>query len=822
MIPTLDDLKAKLSGITYFTVLDLKDGFYQVELTEESSNLYSFSTPFGTYKFLRLPFGITVAPEVFQRMNENIFGDIEGVFIYIDDILVTGKTEEEHNRRLEIVMQRAKLNNIIFNSEKLQYKVPEVSFLGHLFNSDGVKSDPNRVKAIVEMKSPNSKKELQRYLGMINYLRSFIPNLASITEPLRHLLKNNVSFLWSKCHQNAVSNLQKLITNTPILQPFDQNKHIVIQTDASKSGLGCVLMQNKNPIAFASRSLTEAEQNYAQVEKEMLAIVYACSKFHYYIYGRTVEIQTDHKPLVSIMKNELAKIHSSRLQRMKMKLLIYKTNVVYVPGKYMHIADHLSRSYLTDEISTDFAEYEDVVHSINISTDKLKEFKYYTKNDYILNELTKVFKVGWPKDKNKIKDEIRPYWKFRNEIYVDDDIVYLDERIIVPKKLQKEMLKKLHESHLGITKTRNRARQILYWPGIDGDIENMILQCRVCEKFQKSNCKEPLISHSVPNYPFEKIGCDIMTYGSKDYLIVIDYLSKWLEIIKLCNKQSGEIINHLKNIFSTHGIPRILIADNMPFSSREMQQFSNEWNFEIKNSSPIYPRANGQAEKAVDISKNLMKKAFESGVDISLTLLEYRNHPVSQLQYSPAQLLMSRHTRTKFPMKESLMQPKIQNVAAKLKEIQCKSKEHYDKTSKIRQALSVGDNVTYQQNKQWYPAKILKIHDNPRSYVIRNAQNNVIRRNKIHLRKSHSKINPTQDVYSGLISNDEIDTDRLENVNKVNDNDVFTNHTQNEGVCSETESETREESGMSHGVTTRSGRLIKIPKKLKDYEMNFD
>lgn len=740
-IPTLEDLKSKLHGAKYFTVLDLKDGFYQIELSPESSKLCSFSSPFGTYKFKRLPFGINVAPEQFQKLNEKNFSGLEGTVVYIDDILVWGKTLEDHDRNLDSVVKRARNLNIKFNKEKLQYRVAEVKFLGHIFNKNGVMSDPQRIKAINSMPEPTSKKDLQRYLGMINYLRSFIPNLAQKTEPLRQLLKNDVEFVWDNIHKKTVENLKQIITNTPVLAVFNENQKIVIQTDASKSGIGCVLLQNKKPVAFASRSLNETEKNYAQVEKELLAIVYSCLKFHNYIYGREVEIHTDHKPLVSIMKNEMNKINSSRLQRMKMKLLIYNTNVFYVPGKELHIADHLSRSYLNDEPSVEFKEYEEIIHTINMSNEKELKFQIETSNDAVLKNIIEVYNKGWPLEKRKLTDNIKQYWKFRNDIFVDNGLVYLGDRIIVPTSLRQEMLKLLHESHIGMTKTKMRARQLLYWPGIDTDIENYIASCRICEKFRPENYKEPMIPHPVPSFPFEYIGCDIMTYANIDYLVVIDYYSKWLDVVPVKTKQSREQIDILKQIFATHGIPKKLVADNQPFASKEFIEFAKKWSFEIVNTSPVYPRSNGQSEKAVHVAKMLVKKSIDGRTELPYVLLEYRNHPVARLESSPNQILMSRRTRTKIPMKDVLLKPAIEkNISKKLTENQEQYKLYYDKTARLRKSFSPGDFVTYKYKNEWHPAQIIRRHSSPRSYIIKNQQNRYLRRNQFHLRKSFNPL----------------------------------------------------------------------------------
>ena len=303
--------------------------------------MYVLITPFGCYKFLRLPFGIKIAPEVFQKYNEINFADIPGVLIYIDDVLISASTIEEHDKILQQVMDRAKQLNIKFNLQKFQYRVTEVKYLGQIISEKGIQCDPDRVLGIQKIGSPNDKKGLQKILGLINYVRNFIPNLSEISSPLRGLLKNNVVFQWLPCHDDCLNKIKNILANAPVLKTFDKYEEITLECDASKSGLGCCLLQEGRPISFASRSLSDAEIRYAQIEKEFLAIVFACQKFHYYIYGRPVNVKPDHKPLVHIMQKEYHAIPSAKLQRMKLRLTKYNLKLNYIPGKLLYIADLL-------------------------------------------------------------------------------------------------------------------------------------------------------------------------------------------------------------------------------------------------------------------------------------------------------------------------------------------------------------------------------------------------------------------------------------------------------------------------------------------------
>lgn len=297
MIPTLEDISQKIHGAEFYTVLDLKDGFYQIELDVEASKLCTFSTPFGCYRFKRFPFGLKMGPELCQKYNTEHFGKIDGTAIYLDDILVTGKTKTEHDSNLRKVADIAREKNIKFNLKKLQFCRRQIKYIGHIFSSEGVQTDPERIKAIELMKQPKNVKELQRFLGVINYVEKFIPNKSERTAKLRELLKKDVEWIWLPDHEAEFKSLKAILTSAPVLKIFDNNKQCTIQCDASKDGLGYCLLQEGKPIAYGSKSLTEAQRNYGQIEKEFLAILSACNRFHHYIYGREVIVQTDHKPL---------------------------------------------------------------------------------------------------------------------------------------------------------------------------------------------------------------------------------------------------------------------------------------------------------------------------------------------------------------------------------------------------------------------------------------------------------------------------------------------------------------------------------------------
>lgn len=259
---------------------------------------------------------------------------------YFDDILCAAKSKEELDEIVKEVLRVARVNNIKFNPDKMQYFMSSVKFLGFIFNKEGHKPDTDRIEAINGLSTPKNRKELQSFLGMVNCLRSFLPKLSEVTSPLRNLLKKDVDWLWTMGHENSFQKIKEMICNITLLTSFDPKKEITIQADASKDAIGCTLMQEGKPVLHASRSLSDCECQYAQIEKELLAVTFAFTKFHNFVYGHNeVTCFTDHSPLTSIVKKDISKIQNNRLRRLRLKLLPYKFELKYLPGKLMVVAD---------------------------------------------------------------------------------------------------------------------------------------------------------------------------------------------------------------------------------------------------------------------------------------------------------------------------------------------------------------------------------------------------------------------------------------------------------------------------------------------------
>ena len=362
---SIEEITTRTNGSKYFTTLDANMGYFQIALDEESQKYTVFITPFGRYKYLRLPMGIKSAPEIYQRAMNDMFQDCEGVEVIMDDILVHAPTLELHNARLQQVLERCRERNLKLNLSKTRLCSEDVEYIGHRLTKDGVKIGESKVAAVVNMPEPKSIAEIQTLLGMVTYTCKFLPNLSAVDEPLRNLIKEShedqFKFHFDQIHKESFEKLKQMMTTAPVLKYYSQTEPIVLSNDASQAGLGTVLMQGGRPVAYASKALTKAEFGYSQIEKEMLAIVFAFKKFHSYLYGRTdVTVETDHLPLVRIFVKHLHLV-PLRLQKMRMTLQMYDFTVIGKSGKDIPVADALSRAYLP---STEMKLMKDVNYAV--------------------------------------------------------------------------------------------------------------------------------------------------------------------------------------------------------------------------------------------------------------------------------------------------------------------------------------------------------------------------------------------------------------------------------------------------------------------------
>ena len=531
-MPILTENLHKLRKARIFSIIDVKDGFFNIPLDEESSLATTMHTTAGRYRWLVMPFGVSSAPEEFQmRLNTALEG-VENIVIQADDILVFGvgetddEAEKDHDLALLNLAERGIQANIRFNLPKLKFKLPRVMYNGEILTKDGVEPDPEKVKAIIDMPPPTDKPGLHRYIGMLTYLSPFCPNLSSVLQPLRQLLQDDQMFIWSEIQQTAFEKSKELISQAPVLSYYDTQKPVILQVDASSHGLGGALLQpdeqgKLKPVAYTSCSLSSAEKNYAQIEKECLAICQAMSKWDFWLYGnKQITVHTDHQPLVTILKKPLNKA-PLRLQRMIMRLQRWSFEIVYKKGTSLHIADALSRAPLptpqsskTDGFSVfrlDVSELGDEPNE-RLKPDTQDELKNAIRSDPSLQKLSAIIISGWPCDRNQLDNDLKPYWPYRDELSVSQGVIYKGLQCLIPNAMQSSMLSKIHANHMGAESNFRMARQVVFWPGMRAAILDMCHNCSRCAEYGSATPNEPMKTLPIPDRPWQNLSQDTFDF----------------------------------------------------------------------------------------------------------------------------------------------------------------------------------------------------------------------------------------------------------------------------------------------------------------------
>ena len=742
IMPAVEQTLAQLVGAKVFSKLDANSGFWQIPLSPQSYKLTTFITPFGRYCFRRLPFGITSAPEHFQRRMSEILADLEGIVCLIDDILIYAETQEEHDRRLDKVLQRLQERGLTLNASKCLFSCSQLPFLGQILNQDGVKPDPNKVVAIQQVPVPQNVGDVRRFLGMVNQMGKFTPNLAEMTKPLRDLLLKEVQWTWGPSQQSSFEDLKKMLSSSPVLALYDPSLETVVSADASSFGLGAVLLQKQptgelKPVAYVSRSMSPTEQRYAQIEKEALAFTWACERFSTYLVGLRFHIETDHKPLVPLFSSKRLDELPVRVQRFRLRMMRYNFSISHVPGKHLVTADALSRAPVgqpttdDEELQKDTTVYvRQVMETIPVVEQRLEQIRQGQETDRVCQQLAQYVQHGWP-DKEKLSREVRIFHNVRSELTIAEGVLMRGSRIVVPLSLRPDVLNSIHTGHQGINKCRELARMSVWWPKMSSELEALVRNCDVCCK-NRPPVSQPLIPSSLPQLPWQKVGTDLFEFRHKSYLLLVDYYSRFIEIALLADTTAETIIRHTKSIFARHGIPEVVISDNGPqYSSEAYKVFANQYHFKHITSSPYYPQSNGEAERAV----GTLKRMLEKEKDPYLALLAYRTTPL-QNGYSPAQLLMSRRLRGSVPIARQQLQPEAldyERLKRLDKEAKQRQKQDFDRRHRATETLplSPGDRV-------WMPDRSSEAHVEsqvaPRSFELTTEDGSVVRRNQSSIR----------------------------------------------------------------------------------------
>ena len=614
-LPRIDDLFASLAGGKKFSKLDLAHAYQQIQLDDVSKKLVAINTHKGLFQYNRLPFGASAAPSIFQRTMETLLQGLPGVCLYLDDILITGQSDQEHLTNLSAVLQKLAAAGMKLRPTKCFFMLQEVEYLGHKISAKGLEPTQEKVQAIIDAPAPRNVSQLKSFLGMLNYYGKFLPNLSTCLAPLYSLLQKRSHWSWGPKQHKAFEEAKNLLTSSSMLTHYDPSKPLILACDASPYGIGAVLSHkvedDELPIAFASRSLAPAEKNYSQIDKEALAIVFGVKHFHQYLFGRHFMIKSDHKPLQHLLgeRKGIPAMASARVQRWALTLSAYNYTVQYVPGKDNANADVFSRLPLSVQPKEVPMPQELVylLEGLEISPVTVDQIRTWTDRDPVLAKVRRFVQQGWPRT---VDSELQPYHSRQLELSIQDNCLLWGSRIIVPKQGREKLLALLHEGHPGICKMKGLARSYVWWPNIDADLEVQVKQCNQCQLNQPSPPAVPMHPWEWPERPWERIHVDYAgPFLGKMFLVVVDAHSKWMEIEVVNTATTEATVEQLRAMFARFGLPKVMVTDNGTcFTSSEFAEFTRRNHIRHFKTAPYHPSSNGLAERAVQTFKKGMKK----------------------------------------------------------------------------------------------------------------------------------------------------------------------------------------------------------------------
>jgi hypothetical protein len=822
---TVEDVKVRLAGSSMFTVLDMNESYHQLELELESRHLTTFYGTDGRYRYKRLNYGTISAQDIFDKAMDDTIQGLDDVLHIRDDFVVHGASKEDHDKALLAFLNRMQENGLTLNRKKAQVGVDQVEFFGFIFSANGTSPAPSKVQAIKKMDPPTSREEVQSLIGMAQYSSQFIPQFADITAPLRNLTRSEVR--WGKEEQAAFDSLKTSLSEDAVLGYYEVGLDTRLMVDAGPNGLGLVLLQRKSagwqPVACHSRSLTDVEKRYSQMEREALAIRWACERCYQYLIGSPrFQVITDHKPLIPLFNNANSR-PPLRVERWLMYLQQFDFELVYVQGKN-NGADYLSRHALphTRRDERQEAYRESVVKTLVLEkvprAITLTEIQRATASDKVLGRVIKAVKDGTLA--NRKKDQaLCPYARIASEISIAEDVVLRGTRIIVPKELQERVLDICHEGHQGIVKCKSLLRTKVWFPGIDLAMERKVKGCLPCQAAVTSHQRDPLVMTALPERPWEHVAADhIGPFPTGESLfVVIDEYSKYPEVEVVQGTTARETLLCLEKIIADKGAPVQLKSDNgSPFQSAIFHMYCEEKGIQHRRVTPRWPEGNGQAENFMKNLGKVARAAYLAGNDwrrdVYVYLGNYRSTPHASTGKSPRELMMDCTYRDKLPQLPASPPQSRVEVEKKHSAAKDRQKRYADERRGTKpHNISPGDSVLVRQQK----VNKFTMPYEPVPYTVEKVKGSMVTAK--HGRKSITRnssafksvplIDATEPVY--ITDDPEVDMVPAETAETPDDPHV------------QDQVPTAPVPGPSPAEYTRSGRQVKAPSWLGDYIVRY-
>ena len=732
-IPLPEDLMRRLGGGYFFSKIDLKEAYNQIQLSPESQKRLALSTTRGVLLQTRLPYGIHSAPGYFQHIMDQLTCDLDGVAVYLDDILVSGSDATSHLNNLRKLLQRLSEKGLRCNSQKCVFAQPTVTYLGHTLTRDGVKQGP-KADAIQNMPPPANVSQLRSFLGSVQFYHKFLPDLSTLAAPLNQLLKKDVLWSWDTTHQKAFDELKRKLGQDKVLTHFDPTQQIGISCDASEYGLGVVLFHryadgSEKPIQNASKTMTKTQRKYPQIQKEALAIKYGIDKFHQFLYGRKFILVTDHKPLIAMFNPNKGTptLAANRLSRWANQLHQYDYTIEYRSTTKHGNADALSRLPEGDDLQFDAAEKDedgDVVFLVNTinTTSGHQSLQKATSKDPQLSTVKVYIRDGWP---TSIQDVgLSQYSRYKDFLHIVHGCVLYGERVCIPEAMQQSVLRTLHTGHFGNSKMKQLARTTVFWPGIDVAIETLCKSCTSCGAYRNQTTKPEVHPWMMPEKPWSRLHIDhAINFMGSDWLVIMDAYSKYPCIHRVSSTSTEATIDWLEEDIGHFGYPHTIVSDNATtFTSGKFQEWCAAHNIVHLTGAPYYPATNGAAERLVQSMKQSIRKSDKPPKEaLKDFLMQYRRTP-QDTGFSPAQLNIGRQIRTQL---DTLL-PSPPHIAQHKQQQQQKQRAIQNdlKVTTVNTRFKVGDAVyalyagpRTSSKPKWVPAVVTKA--GIRSYTVK-------------------------------------------------------------------------------------------------------
>ncbi|KAA3490754.1 DNA/RNA polymerases superfamily protein [Gossypium australe] len=712
-LPRIDDLFDQLKGASVFSKINLRSGYHQLKVKEVDVHKTAFRTRYGHYEFLVMPFGLTNAPAAFMDLMNRVFQQYldQFVVVFIDDILVYSKTEEEHDKHLRIVLQVLREKQLYAKFSKCEFWLKEVAFLGHVVSAEGIRVDPRKIEAVLDWKPPRSVAEIRSFLGLAGYYRRFVEGFSLIAAPLTKLLRKGVPFVWTEKQQESFDRLRRILTEAPVLVQPEAGKLFTVYCDASHTGLGCVLMQEGKVVAYASRQLRPHELNYPTHDLELAAVVFALKIWRHYLYGEKSIVYTDHKSLRYLLTQKDLNLRQRRWIEL---LKDYDCSIEYHPGKANVVADALSRKVVTD-LRAMFARlslYDDgsLLAELQVKPTWIEEIKDKQLVDEGLNAKRMQVQDGGLEEYN----------------LSSDGVLCFQGRACMPKdgELRQKILHDAHSSlyamHPGGSKMYRDLREQFWWPGLKREVTEFVGKCLTCQQVKAehqlpSGLLQPV---KIPQWKWERITMDFvsglpLTASKKDAVwVIVDRLTKSAHFIPVRMDFSLQKLAKLyvSEIVRLHGVPTSIISDRDPrFTSRFWKALHQALGTRLDFSTAFHPQSDGQSERVIQILEDMLRGCvldFRGSWEEFLPLAEfaYNNSYQASIQMAPYEALYGRKCRTPTcwtelgerqilgPELVTETEDKVKVIRSRLKEASDRQKSYADLKRKEME-YAVGDKV---------------------------------------------------------------------------------------------------------------------------------